>query len=385
MDIGLLCYTMNMRKTFKFRLYPSKSQATKMDVILEECRWLYNHLLEQRKIAYEQTGKGLSLYDQHATLPDLKRERPTLQLVHSQILQNVAVRIDLAFQAFFRRVKAREKSGYPRFRGWGRYDSFCYPQYPSGCQLNESNIYLSKVGNVRVKQHRALEGKPKPVCIRRTPTGKWFATISCEIELDPLPKSDEVVGIDVGLSSFATLSTGEQIANPRFFREEEKALAKAQRRLSKETKGTVERLERRKVVARIHERIANRRYNFSHQNSRQIVNKYGFIAIEDLSVNRMVHNHRLSKSIYDAAWSEFAHHLSYKAAYAGREFTAVNPAYTSQDCSRCGCRQIMPLSDRVYRCRECGLELDRDHNAAINILAVGLHSLGIQPLEAAPL
>jgi len=194
-----------------------------------------------------------------------------------------------------------------------------------------------------------------------------------------LPENNEAVGIDVGLHSFATLSIGEHIENPRFFRQEEKALAKAQRKLSKAEKGTLERKKHRKVVARIHERIAWKRQDFIHQHSRRIINRFGIIAVEDIHVNRMLHNHCLAKSISDAAWSGFFQLLAQKAAWAARQFVAVNPAYTSQTCSSCGHRQKMPLSERVFKCPCCGLELDRDHNAAVNILGLGLQSLGINP------
>jgi len=203
--------------------------------------------------------------------------------------------------------------------------------------------------------------------------------LSCEWEPTPLPENNEAVGIDVGLHSFATLSTGEHIENPRFFRQEEKALAKAQRKLSKAEKGTLERKKRRKVVARIHECIAWKRQDFIHQHSRRIINRFGIIAVEDIHVNRMLHNHCLAKSISDAAWSGFFQLLAQKAAWAARQFVAVNPAYTSQTCSSCGHRQKMPLSERVFKCPCCGLELDRDHNAAVNILGLGLQSLGINP------
>jgi putative transposase len=371
-----------MRKTFQYRLYPTKEQARKMEAILSECRWLYNHLLEARKSAWEQRQESLGLYDQHALLPVLKVARPSLAMVHSQVLQNVAVRIDLAFQAFFRRKKNGETPGYPRFRGRDRYDSFCYPQAPSGCKLSGDRLTLSGVGTVRVVLHRPLEGVPKTVCIRRSPTGKWYVTFSCEWEPTPLPESDEAVGVDVGLSTFATLSTGAGIENPRFFRVEEKALAKAQHRQAKAPKGKPARKKRRRVVSRVHERVRWRRRNFAHQESRRLANRFGTIAVEDLSINRMVHNHCLAKSIADAAWGEFAGMVRVKAEWAGRRFVAVNPAYTSQDCSRCGHRQKMPLSDRVYHCPSCLLERDRDHNAALNILRVGLHALGLRPLEA---
>jgi putative transposase len=189
------------------------------------------------------------------------------------------------------------------------------------------------------------------------------------------------VGIDVGLKTFATLSTAEEIENPRFFRQEEKALAKVQRTHSKLAKGTPERRTHRKVVARVHERTRWRRDNFTHQQSRRIVDAFGLICVEDLHVNRMQHNHCLAKSIADAAWSAFFSQLSCKAEEAGRQFIKVNPAYTSQDCSRCHHRQKMPLSERMYHCPCCLLSMDRDLNASLNIKALGLQSVGL-PLEA---
>jgi putative transposase len=368
-------------KTFQYRLYPTRKQQRALEQALDECRWLYNHFLESRKRSWEERQESLTLYDQLGALSALKRERPTLTKAHSQVLQNVGVRIDLAFQAFFRRARAGETPGYPRFRGRQRYDSFCFPQYGNGCRLDGDQLYLSKIGTVRVVLHRKLEGTPKTVCVRRSATGKWYATIACEWEPARLPEVPDRVGIDVGLASFATLSTGETIPNPRFFRAEEKALARAQRRLAKEAKGTPGRRKRRKVVARVHERTRFRRKDFAHQNSRRIVNRFQVIAVEDLSVNRMVHNHCLAKSISDAAWAEFASMLRVKAEWAGRAFIAVNPAYSSQDCSRCGHRQKMPLSDRIYRCPCCLLELDRDLNAALNLLRLGLQALGLGPLK----
>ena len=317
-------------------------------------------------------------------------ERPGLKTVHSQVLQNVAVRIDLAFKAFFRRTKAGEKPGYPRFRGRYRYESLTFPQYPSGCSVAGDKLTLSKVGAVRIVLHRPLEGDAKTCTIKRTSTGKWFATFSCEVGAPaPLPPSVEQVGIDVGLTTFATLSVGtdgESIENPRFFRADQAELAKVQRRFAKTAKGTAERRKRRKPVARIHERIKNRRHNFAHQTARRIVNRFGFIAVEDLEVNRMVHNHCLAKSISDAAWSLFFALLFFKAANAGRTIVKVNPAYTSQTCNACGHRQKMPLSERIFRCECCQFVRGRDHNASLNILALGLQSVrGEPPVEATPL
>lgn len=248
-----------------------------MNQWLEECRWLYNHFLAERKEAWEKEQNSVSLYDQHASLPTLKTERPSLVNVHSQVLQNVAVRLDLAFKAFFRRVKADEKPGYPRFRGKGRYDSFTFSQ--SGFSLNGNILRLSRIGDVEVVLHRPVEGQVKTCTIKRSATGKWYVMFACEWEPVPLPEKSEAVGIDVGLHSFATFSTGEQIKNPRFFRQEEKALAKVQRKLSKTEKETPERKKRRKVIARVHERIAWKRQNFIHQHSRKIVNRFGIIAV----------------------------------------------------------------------------------------------------------
>ena len=378
--IPTLCYYLRIRKTFQYRLYPTKKQLKRLEAILEECRWLYNHLLEMRKTTYEQTGMGLTLYGQQATFPILKAERPSLSTVHSQVLQNVAVWIDLAFKAFFRRVKAGEAPGYPRFRGPDRYDSFYYPQ--SGFSLSHDHrVSLSKIGSIKMVYHRPIKGSLKTLTIHKCSTGKWYVGFSVESEPERLPECTEQVGIDVGLTSFATLSNAEEIAHPTFFRKEEKALAKVQRKHSQLTKGTPERKKHRKAVARVHERIAFRRANFTHQASRQIVDRFGVICVEDLNVNRMVHNHCLAKSISDAAWSQFFERLSSKAEEAGRTFVKVNPAYTSQDCSRCHHRQKMPLSERTYHCLCCLLSVDRDLNAAINIKALGLQSVGL-PLEA---
>jgi putative transposase len=372
------CQNESMRKTFKYRLYPTKQQQRLLEQQFEECRWLYNHLLAERREAWEARQASRRLYDQQATLPVLKAERSALASVHSQVLQNVAVRIDLAFQAFSRRVKAGETPGYPRFRGKGRYASITFPQVPVGCKMDTETkrLRIANAGQVMVILHRPLEGTPKTATISRSSTGKWYVCFSCECAAPaPLPGTGQHVGIDVGLKTFATLSTGAEIANPHFFRVEELALARVQRRLSKEEKGTPECATRRRIVARVHERIAWGRSDFAHQRSRHIANTFDLIAVEDLAVNRMTHNHCLAKRISDAAWSQFARLLSYKAAWAGRKFVAVNPAYTSQDCSRCGHRHKLSLADRTYACPCCGLVIDRDLNASLNILRLGQQSL----------
>jgi putative transposase len=401
-----------MLKTFKYRLYPTKKQERILSQQLEELRWLWNTLLAERKAAWEERQETVDYYDQKAELPALKaRERPGLKEVHSQVAQDVVLRLKRGFDAFFRRLKAGEEPGYPRFRGKNRYDSLTYPQWENGVKLSasEKRLIVSKIGDVKLVYHRPLEGTPKTATIRRMPTGKWVVTISCEWEPTPLPPTGQEIGIDVGLKTFATFSDGQEVANPRFFRHEEKMLAKAQRKHAKaldvhkakreevtervkhehsalddqslwrqvsqdaEEQATwKERQRRRKVVARTHERIRWRRENFTHQNSRKIVNQFDFIAVENLTVKNMVHNAKLAKSIHDAAWTQFAEVIRVKAEWAGRAYIAVNPAYTSQDCSGCGWRDSdQTLADRTFHCEECGLILDRDRNAALNILARG--------------
>ena len=366
-----------MRKTFKYRLYPTRKQETLLTQQLEECRWLYNHFLEHRKNSWEWYGAGLSLYDQIGTLPSLKRERASLDAAYSQSLQNVAVRIDLAFQAFFRRVKNGENPGYPRFKGKGQYSSLTFPQWNSGCDLTGKGLRLSKTGVVPVVLHRPVEGKIKTCTVLRSSTGKWWVTLSCEnIPEKVLPSNPLPVGIDVGIKTFASLSDETEIQNPKFFKQSAKRLAQKQRNLELQTQGSPERKKTKKIVSKIHERMAFQRSDFAHQESTKIVQQYGRIFVEDIHVNEMNSHRCLNRNIRDAAWSQFFFFLSYKAENAGREFRKINPAYTSQDCSSCGHRQKMPLSERTYSCPCCGMKKDRDHNASLNILRLGLESRG---------
>ena len=362
-----------MVKTFQYRLYPTKSQERLLRKTLNACRWVYNQTLAARKEAWEKRQESVSLYATNKLLTEWKRVNTFLTHTYSQALQDVQERVDLAFKAFFRRVKAKEQPGYPRFKGEGRYDSFTYPQF--GFSLKDGKLHLSKIGDVKIVLHRPIEGKVKTCTIHRTATGEWYACLTCEVEPQPLPPEPKAVGVDVGLESFAALSTGEKIANPRFFRGGEKALAKAQRKLSKVEKGSPERVKCRHVVAHIHKRIANRRKDFAHKLSRRLVNEFGTIAFEKLNVNGMLQNHCLAKSIADAAWSQLIQYTAYKAEDAGRLCVLVSPVNTSQACSRCGALVPKDLSVRVHNCPHCGLIMDRDENAALNILRLGLHSL----------
>lgn len=368
---------MLIRKAFQFRLRPTKAQAKLLQAQLNECRWLYNELLWQRKIAYEELDISLSKYQQLMFLPILKEERPALKTVHSQVLQNIVDRLDKSFQGFFRRCKAGEKPGFPRFRGEHRYDSFCYPQ--SGFVVLDKEVSLSKIGNIRIKMHRPLEGTIKTCTIKKTAGGNWDITLSCEVETMPLEPKTEAVAVDVGIESFATFSSGDKIENPKFFKKGEKALAKAQRKLSKLKKGTKERRKAGKAVAKIHERIKNQRKDFCHKQSKKIIDQYQYICIEDLNIKNMIEGSHFAKSIADASWNQFRQFLTYKAAEAGRKLGVVNPAYTSQICSKCGHLERKELTEREHKCARCGYTAHRDLNAAQNILALGLDGLGVIP------
>jgi len=274
-----------------------------------------------------------------------------------------------------------------RFKSRYRYHSLTFKQYGNsfkvleGGKKNRGTLVLAKLGHVKMVMHRPIKGTPKTAIVKRTPTGKWYVSISVQVEEKARDEkrpllSAEVVGIDVGLKTFAYLSTGEEIANPRFFRTEEAALASAQRKLAKAPKGSKERARKRKVVARIHERIANRRKTFIEQEVSKLIERFGFLAVEALVVRNLVKNPKLAKSIADASWSMFFSHLLDKAEEADRVVVRVNPAYTSQTCSGCSHRQPMPLSVRVYECPQCGLVIHRDRNGSLNILACALEAVG---------
>lgn len=366
---------MIIRKSYKFRLNPTKKQATLLQKNLDECRWLYNNLLEQRKLAHE-IDISLTKYQQINLLPELKKERPSLELVHSQVLQETVARLDKAFQNFFRRCKLGEKPGFPRFRGFDRYNSFCYSQ--SGFSLIERELKLSKIGKLRINLHRVVEGKIKTCTIRKE-CGKWYASFSCELEAKLLPSNEKSIGIDLGIENFVTFSDGQMIENPRFFKTDEKKLAKAQRKLAKCTKGTPERKKQKKAVSRVHEKIRNKRTDFCHKTSRNIVKEYQYICLEELNISKMIRNPYFAKSIADVSWNQFTQFLTYKAEEAGRKLGVVNPAYTSQTCSHCGNREVKEITERKHNCLFCGYKDHRDANAAKNILALGLDGLGVVP------
>ncbi|MCG8350456.1 MAG: transposase [Chloroflexales bacterium] len=357
-------------KTFVYKLRPTPAQAAILTETAETCRHLYNHALIERKTAYQERGESIGFARQCASLPALKRESPYLPRVHSQVLQDVLHRVDRTFQAFFRRVNAGEKPGYPRFKGKGWYDSFTYPQWGNGVKLDNRRLILSKIGALRLHNDRPLEGMPKTCTIVRKADG-WYASIACEVAPSPLPPTGKAVGIDVGLESFATLSDGTPIVNPRSYRAAERKLKQAQRRLSRRVKGSNRRRKARELLAKAHLKVKRARQDFAHKTARTLVNDYDHIAVEQLNIRGMVRNHPLAKAIADAGWGLFLRILIAKAASAGRVVVEVNPAGTSQMCAQCGESVPKRLAVRWHACPSCGCALHRDHNAALNILKRG--------------
>lgn len=372
-----------MRLTYKYRLRPTKAQQRQLEQTLELCRFVYNETLATRKNAYEQRGESLSYYQTARLLPIWKANKPELSRVHSQVLQNAMIRVDLAFQAFFRRVKAGEKPGYPRFKSYGCYDSLTYPQYGNGVKLDGNTLTLSKLGDVDVHLHRPIEGESKTVTIQRS-AGKWYVCFSCDVKPKPLIATGRVVGIDLGLKTFAVFSDGDEIQRQRWMKRDQRDISRLQ---CKKEVLPLSSCERRKVVHALqhgYQRATNRRNNFAHQESRKLINIYQFIALEKLEIQQMQAQGKrvINRNIADVAWGQFVQYTTYKAESAGRSVVLVNPHGTTQECSGCG--QVVPkdLSVRVHDCPHCGLKIDRDLNAALNILRRGLASVGPRPVEA---
>jgi len=368
-----------MRLTYKYRLFPTNSQRTSLQKVLELCHWTYNQTLAMRKDAWDQEQRNVSYYDTKKMLPIWKSEKPELSQVHSQVLQNVTERVELAYQAFFRRVKAGEEPGYPRFKAYGVYDSFTFTQ--SGFKLEGERLTLSKIGDVRIKLHRPICCKIKTLTVQRDAVGNWYACFSCapsgHPEATALEPTPNVVGIDLGLTTFAYFSNGQKIERQHWMKQDAADIARLQRKKERFAKGSPERRKVIKALCHAYDRAANRRRNFAHQESRKLVNEYQFIAFEDLDIQDMQSDtfKSITRGIADVAWGQFVQFTTYKAANAGRVVVRVNPRGTTQMCS--GCHAIVPkdLSVRIHDCPHCGLVLNRDHNAALNILARGLASI----------
>ena len=279
--------------------------------------------------------------------------------------------MDRAFQAFFRRVKAGETAGYPRFHGRSRYNSLTYPQFGRGASLDDGLLSLSKIGRIAVRWSRPIEGTPKTVTVSREADG-WYACFSCaNVPTQPLAPAGQDTGIDLGIEAFATLSNGTRIFHPGWYRKAERALKTAQRRVSRRKKGSNRRRKAIILLARAHQKVKRQRADFHHKVALRLVQTHDMVYYEDLQTANMLKNHYLAKSISDASWAAFLDILSFKAVCAGRRVIAVPSAYTSQRCSGCGGLVQKGLSVRWHTCPECGTSLHRDHNAAKNIERLG--------------
>ena len=374
-----------MLRTYKYLLRPNTEQIAKLDFLFWQSRLVYNAGLEQRIMTYKETGKGCSYGAQWIHFRDMRRENPeTLGQVNASSLQHLLRRLDKSFAAFFRRLKAGEKPGFPRFKNRHRFKSIEY-SYGDGCKLRQDehgrkSFYVQNVGEMRMCYHRAIpvEAEIKHAVIKRVGE-RWYICLMLELP-DTGEKRTPIgnqVGIDVGLKSLAALSTGELIENPRWLRESLAKLRQLQRHASRQVRGSSRQRKTSHQIARLHEQVANQRADYLHKVSNRLVAENDLIAIENLSLGFMNRNGRLSLSSYDAGFGLFRQMLEYKAESAGIQVIAVNPSNTTQACSGCG--RIVPkdLSIRVHACLDCGLVLDRDANAARNILTLALsNSLG---------
>ncbi|MET0626752.1 MAG: transposase [Pyrinomonadaceae bacterium] len=357
-------------KSYKYKLRPSRRVVERFEQTLEVCRELYNAALQERRDAWRVARVSISYNTQDAQLKHIRAERTDVAAVYSQVNQDVLHRVDRAFAGFFRRVKAKQKAGYPRFRSARRYDSFTYTQ--KGFTLEGDKLHLSKIGSVRVRLSRPIEGKVKTCTIKREADGWFVIFVVEENQCRYHPKTGETVGIDVGIENFATLSTGEAITNPRHLSKAERELKTAQRRVSRRKKGSNRRRKAVQLLAKKHLKIQRQRQDFFHKLSLRLVREFDSVAFESLNIEGLKKNHHLAKSISDAAWGTFMLIHEGKAANAGRRVVKVPAAFTSQDCSQCGSRVRKSLAVREHRCVACGLVLHRDHNAALNIKARGV-------------
>ena len=360
-----------MIKTYQYRIYPTIKQAKKLFAWLEMLRNLYNQALAWRKDVYSTTGESVAWVTQADALPDLKQESTPFASLHSDVLQDALRRLDKAYQAFFGRVKRGEAPGFPRFKGERRHRSMTFShlskQLIRNIRKRMARLVVPKLGHIKIRYHRPLpDGKIKNLTIQRKTSG-WYANIAVEVPDTPEVDVETTIGIDVGLESFVTTSDGDKIQNPRYFRTSEQKLGKSQRVLSRREKGSNRYNKQCEHVAKVYEHIANQRRDFHYKTAYRLFLQCEEVAVEDLKICNMVQNHHLSKSISDAGWGNFRLILQSKAANAGKQLTKVDPKYTSQKCSGCGSRVKKSLNIRIHDCPNCGLILDRDHNAAINI------------------
>ena len=380
------------------RLYPTANQARQLESWLELHRLLYNQSLAERRDAWREEQRSISYNEQQNALPALKAEKPWYLPLGSHALQETVRRVDRGFKAFFRRLKGGQKPGYPRLKARDRFNSFTYPCV-AGWKLTElgrgrgvlavSNLSHIKLrGTCRVNL-LGLDRKQMTCCTIRRDRDKWYATITYNTVLSVLARPvaedpESMTGLDAGLKSLGVLADGTEILRKRHLDEDAAIIKAASRSVSRKKKGSANRKKAVRELSRIHERVANRRKDYLDKTAARIVSTTSFLAVEDLSVKNMMakggrRKRGLNRSMADAALGRFLMILGSKAEEAGCQFVRVNPRGTTQECSRCGKTVLKDLSDRIHDCPYCGLVIDRDQNAAINILFRGLALAGREP------
>lgn len=354
--------------TFQYRLMPTKPQHLALEAILESQRQLYNAALQERIEAYRKCGITLTCIDQSKELTQWRQSDPDASSIPANLQRATLKRLDEAYKAFFRRIRSGEKPGFPRFRGKGWFDSFGFREF-SGIRLEHGRlIFKGMPGALKIHLHRPLPAAAAPKsCTFRRDTKGWLVGLDVEMPLPPPRHGERAVGVDLGIADFATLSDGTVIPSLKAARRGERRLRIAHRSLARKCRGSKSREKARRDVRRCHAAAARRRSDHLHQVSAFLVRSYDVIAVEALKVRALARG-ILAKEVHDASWAKFISILRYKAAKAGARLIEVDPRNTTQDCSSCRSRVPKALGDRRHVCGICGLAIDRDLNAALNIL-----------------